>query len=356
LEVNGFPLRESGHSGDEKLVSSGTSDDKNEKEAASRWIVDVPMRSFQGGEYDESSLESSAHRDGVGYYPLLISLYKHLQLELKPTWFTFSFSHLTSTSSAKPTKPQRHRITGPSASSSTYFIYSGGSGLSLPTLPSAAWRSPFGLITALLTVFYNAVCFIILLVLSAATYHGLLGSPASSPWCLGDFVDVPFFGRLYSPFIHNILVPIFSAVGTMTSEAVLNSPFTFFAEYIHTTIGTPHYTLANASAQTVAEKLAHEVSAQGKGHLRLNEEIASISRKNDGGEQDPEGSLGIGFKNGDNITVDRLVVATQASAAGNLLKMLQGSLRGKEAARVSKMRDGLRQVEYTVGNLAREWS
>lgn len=289
----------------------------------------------------------------VGYYPLLISLYKHLQLELRPTWFTFSFSHLTS-SSAKPTKPQRHRTTGHSTSSSTYFIYSGGSGLSLPTLPSAAWRSTFGLITALFTVFYNAVCFIILLVLSAATYHGLLGSPASSPWCLGDFVDVPFMGRLYSPFIHNILVPIFSAVGTMTSEAVLNSPFIFFAEYIHTTIGTPHYTLANASAQTVAEKLAHGVSAQGEGHLRLNEEIVSISRKNDGGEQEkasPEGSLEIGFKNGDNITVDRLVVATQASAAGNLLKLLQSSLRGKEAARVSKMRDGLRQVEYTVGNL-----
>lgn len=93
--------------------------------------------------------------------------------------------------------------------------------------------------------------------------------------------------------------------------------------------------------------------------MRLNEEIVSISRKNDGGEQkkaSPEASLEIGFKNGDNITVDRLVVATQASAAGNLLKMLQGSLRGKEAARVSKMRDGLRQVEYTVGNLAREWS
>lgn len=56
LEVNGYPLRDSGHSGDEKRVSSGTSDDKNEKEAASRLIVDVPMRSFQGGEYDESSL------------------------------------------------------------------------------------------------------------------------------------------------------------------------------------------------------------------------------------------------------------------------------------------------------------
>ncbi|KAK8850379.1 hypothetical protein IAR55_004297 [Kwoniella newhampshirensis] len=300
------------------------------KSDGAKWVVDVPMRGFQGG-----------------YYPLLLSLYMHLGIPVKPTNYAYSFT---------------------SPSLSTYFIHSGSSGYSIPSLPSSAYTSPFAFVRAIGTFLGTALCYILLIALSFMAWHDFLPSPLSSPnLTLGDFTDhlttflsrpitIPIIG--YSPwtplgdifrsFIDTIVLPLFSAVGTMTSSDVYSLPARVLLEYVHSTLGTDHYHFANGfSAADVARSLSAPIRGQGDGHVRLNTEITGLEYAIGGGVRV---TLRTGDREEEGLRVDKVVLATQASVAKTLLRGLEASLKDwgeeKEKVRVGKIRAALEQVQY----------
>lgn len=129
----------------------------------------------------------------------------------------------------------------------------------------------------------------------------------------------------------------------MSTTDVLNSPVGSLLDYVHSTMGTSHFTLATGnSAGTVAGRLAKEVERQGDGYLRLGEEVLDMEY---------DGRVKIKCRSGE-ILVDQVVVATQASAAAVILGMLEASLsqsdNNSERQRISGMRNALREVEYRV--------
>lgn len=279
------------------------------------------MRSFQGG-----------------YYPNLIALYRHLEIPLSPTHFTFSFSHFHPASIFTP-----------------YFIHSGASGHSIPSFPSA--RST--LFSAITWLAY-AGCYILLLALSALSFHSLLPCLFSGTW--GQMVDqislflyhpipyIPLYtplGMVWRSFIARIVVPLFSSVGTMPDSDVYGSPAKSILEYIHLTVGTDHYALAKGfSARTIAELLSAPVREQGEGYLRLGSTITSLRHE---GEQ-----VVLGLEGGEEeLNVDRVVLATPASVSSAFLGMMEDCMDNSDAGvdertRIRRMKKVLSQVRYKV--------
>lgn len=300
--------------------------------------VDVPMRSFQGG-----------------YYPLLIALYRHLGIPLQPANFTFSFSSL-------PPQPDRAlvraRATRPIADD-TYFIHSGASGASVPSIPSVAWRSPFTFVQAITSLLSVAVCYAILVLLSLVTWHGLI--PSSTTFrTLVDTVAARLeqphhrlprtpLGRAFRSFATDIVLPLFSAVGTMTAEDVWDTRASVLLDYIHAGMGTSHYVLGNGhSARDVARLLADPVRAQGRDRVRLGTAIRTMKYRP--AEESKAGEIVLSLEGGEELAVDRVVVATQASTARALLATIEPSLlmhgAKAEARRVSRMHTALADVQY----------
>jgi len=129
----------------------------------------------------------------------------------------------------------------------------------------------------------------------------------------------------------------------MTSLDVLRTPLPALLDYIHAGMGTAHYTLAEGfSAGSIAEMLVKPVREQGPGYVKLGTTIRSTKWE--------EGVVEVKFEGGERVEVDRIVIATQASAAMILLGNLSPSLEVEEKKRVGGMLDALRQVDYRVGS------
>jgi len=274
----------------------------------------------------------------AGYYPRLISLYRHLGIPLVPTYFDFSFSTLLPASRRSASSPSdtSHRT----RSSHTYFTYAGASGISIPRLPSTSFSSLFALLDGLIHLLYTALCFLGLILLSFLSWHrlfpALLGHGTTLDTLRHRLWPIPV-----SAFIDNILVPVFSSVGTMTASDVLQAPLPVLLEYVHAGMGTPHYTLGKGfSAASVAARLVQPVQAQGEQYVKLGHTITRLEHK--------DGRVEVGFEQGAGISVDRLVIATQPSAARSLLRLLSPTLNAVEEKRVEGMILGLGDVDSRV--------
>lgn len=193
---------------------------------------------------------------------------------------------------------------------------------------------------AVLYFFYAATCFIVFLVISLCSWHGLF------PSVLGYSATLDTLRRSLWPlplgsFIDGVFVPIFASVGTMTTEDIRRAPLPALLEYVHATIGTRHYSLGDSfSAGSVADRLARPVREQGKGYLKLGAKVNSLMWK--------DGQVEAVFQDGVVVEVDKVVVATQATSAKVLLSMLKSSLDESEQRRVAQMEKGLDEVEYRV--------
>ncbi|WWC72398.1 uncharacterized protein I206_106360 [Kwoniella pini CBS 10737] len=327
-------------SNDPEKSTRGRSRSRNAKEEGSpeeKWVVDVPMRGFQGG-----------------YYPLLLALYNHLGIPLKTANYKFSFS----------------------SSQSTYFIHSGSSGYSIPSLPSRAWLNIFTLVGDLLTFIGVAICYSIMVLLGLFAWHDLLPRCISRPpdLTLREFtstmssflscpltVPIPFrpypiwtpLGDIFEFFISRIVLPLFSAVGTMTDADVWSLPVRIILEYMHLTLGTNHYHPAEGfSAADIAEKLAKPVCEQGEDHLKLSTEIIGLEyiSSHEGIRLTMKDQTGLDGGRNEELIVDKIILATQASVAKRLLEGLEDSLRSagrdKEKRKISEMRAALGKVRY----------
>ncbi|ODO10425.1 hypothetical protein I350_01020 [Cryptococcus amylolentus CBS 6273] len=317
--------------------------DEGEKKGREGWVVNVPMRGFQGG-----------------YYPLLISLYTHLQLPIIPQHYTYSFS----------------------SESGTYFIHSGASGWSIPSLPSKAFTGPFNLLRALLNLLGVAISYLLLVVLSFLAWHDILPSQLSSPdLTVGQFTThlssflarplrIPFIGwspktplgSAFESFMRTIVLPLFSAVGTMTHQDVFNLPVRILLEYIHVTLGTAHYRLGKGlSSGDVTARLVGVVEEQGEGYVNVGTEVRGLEYAVGGGVRvklrrvvangDGDGGGNREGRGGvESLRVDKVVLATQASVARPLLEDLEANLKTwgeeKERRRVRRMAEALQSVRY----------
>jgi hypothetical protein len=200
-----------------------------------------------------------------------------------------------------------------------------------------------------------AGCYLLLLALSFLSYHHLL--PTLFSGTLGDFttqisnflyhpIPIPFIplytplGILWRNFISDIVIPLFSSVGTMPEDEVYKTPVGILLEYIHKTVGTDHYSPTKGhSARTIAERLVTPVKEQGEGYLKLGAEVKGLKKV---GEE-----VVVELADGE-IRVDRVVLATPASVAAKLLGMLEDSLEGHERDRVGLMKSALKGVRYKV--------
>ncbi|WVO17571.1 imidazoleglycerol phosphate synthase, cyclase subunit [Cryptococcus depauperatus] len=303
---------------------------KGETEGANQ-IVDVPMRGFQGG-----------------YYPLLLALYRHLGLSVVAVSYRFSFS----------------------SPDSTYFIHSGNSGASIPSLPLDASKSVIKFCQALTRLLGVALCYLLLVVLSLMAWHDLLPvcAPdttlrqltASVSGFLARPVTIPFIrytiwtplGDTFKTFVETIVLPLFSAVGTMTLDDVWNLSAKVLLEYVHTTLGTLHYLLAEGyTSADVARLLSVPVKGQGIDYIRLDTEVTRLEYAVGGGMRVLFRSIKEGASGEEeSLRVDRVVLATQASVAKRLLGEVEVSLRHwgeeEERRRVLKMVRGLEDVSY----------
>ena len=127
----------------------------------------------------------------------------------------------------------------------------------------------------------------------------------------------------------------------MTSLDVLHTSLPALLDYVHAGMGTAHYTLAEGfSAGSIAGMLVTPIKEQGPAHLKLGKTITGLKWE--------DGAVEMTFDGGEIVEVDKIVVATQASAARILLGKLSSTLEIKEKKRVGGMLDALREVDYRV--------
>lgn len=151
-----------------------------------------------------------------------------------------------------------------------------------------------------------------------------------------------------------IVLPLFSAVGTMTAADVWAMPVRLLLEYVHTTLGTSHYHLADGfSSADVARLLAAPVKDQGPDYVRLKTEVVGLEYALGGGVRIKlRPAEGLETTAEETLRVEKVVLATQASVSGRLLRNLDKSLKHwgeeKERRRIGKMVQGLQTVKYRV--------
>ncbi|KAI0808936.1 hypothetical protein BC629DRAFT_1075830 [Irpex lacteus] len=275
--------------------------------------IDVPMRSFQGG-----------------YYPQLIALYQHLGVHFRIADFSYSFAHLSPSSSSSPSS-----LTTSSPSSlencdstqrriTTFMIYDGASGrkgISVPSRyfpsgkSSGIWEKLVGYaayaLGAFVLVFFALKMALHSLPLRSSghssspsnfvsittTFHGLLNTPlkiriprrilplpirppphttfrqwvrATTP--RGTLARAMGLDRRWVGFAEDVLVPLFSAVCTAEEEAVWEHPVEEFLDFCYLTIGTHHYVVQNG-VRDVVERISAPLK---KENIHLASPIVSL--------------------------------------------------------------------------------
>jgi hypothetical protein len=246
-------------------------------------------------------------------------------------------------------------------STQTYFLHSGSSGLAFPSLPSVAFTSPLSFVRHTLHFLVVAVCYVLYLLLCFLVYHSIL--PRSRPFsnyitALTRRLNHPIpllplpstrLGSAWQSFAPDIVLPLFSAVGTMSAADVLAMPMGVMADYVHATVGTTHWRLsADTGAREVARRLLKPVVEQGSDHVRLGTQVKALK------VAEGEGGVRV-VLGGEEIQVDTVILATPAGVTAKLLAgMLDEGRDGcpqrliHELERLDKARQALIRVREAV--------
>ncbi|KAL7414183.1 hypothetical protein BDY24DRAFT_414404 [Mrakia frigida] len=277
------------------------------KKASKPWIVDVPMRSFQGG-----------------YYPHLLALYKSLFIPIKRMAFDYSFSHLDSTS--PPTM-------------STHFLYEGSNGLALPSLPASSSR-----FTSLGRLLTYALSYLYLLLLSFSFWLFRWPGGTVEEWTrkVGRGIWGGWVGSQWEKFVEEILGALFGAVGTCRDQDVGGLEVGLLLEYIYLTLFTDHYT-APTSSSSISRALTGSITPS---NIHLSTSITSLRR------DVASSTTSISFttsSSGETITMegfDEIIIGTQANQAKRLLDSLLETLEGSDASEVGEVATSLGSFRY----------
>ncbi|KAE9409396.1 hypothetical protein BT96DRAFT_962482 [Gymnopus androsaceus JB14] len=277
------------------------------------WRIDVPMRSFQGG-----------------YYNNLISLYTHLGIPFRKTNFSYSFSRLTPKSGDSSTK-----IT-------TDMIYNGNSGTAGVSMPSSMIRdrtgvpsSSFAIRAATEACVYGTFVLISIRLLILYLRIMILSIPIFRPHRVEEMtfrtwstMTVPrgFLARwtmldlAWIEFSRDVLAPLFSAVCTAPESTVYDHPVEEFLDYIWLTLGYHHYVALNG-VQEVVSKLTARVQ-----HIHLSSPITSIQTNP---HDHATSSVEVSTSSGPRIYTGfhHVVFATQANRAIPLLESFRRAVQ-----------------------------
>lgn len=294
------------------------------------WSVDVPMRSFQGGEPCILHANIPFMTLTLGYYPQLIALYKSLGVAFRKADFSYSFSFLT-----PPTKDHGRKITAT-------MIYNGGSGragVSMPSILKSQRLKNQGFLPFLLHKTWSTGLFVILTAQLLLCYVMTLfyslpfwRSSKLSAMKFGDWAkNVAPKGMLarrtgmdiaWQDYFQTVLLPLFSAVCTAPEMDIFNHPAEEFLDYIWLTFGTHHYVVVNGVRDVVSHLTAN------LSHIHLSAPIIGIRPD----VQDPR-LASIHYADADKThTLDgfhHIIFATQANSAIPLLSKYAASLPGE---------------------------
>jgi hypothetical protein len=186
------------------------------------WRIDVPMRSFQGGQSCSHPLLDVTLSTGhcAGYYPQLIQLYRKIGVQFSPREFTYSFTRLS----------QLSQQVAPN------FIYNGKNGtrgVSLPSTLQANVSTWIELMIVYMSFFKSAF-----IVLGAYLRLLYVCMPRNRP-CQVSHMNLQEWTTRTTPrgwtsligadtawlaFVSDVLVPLFSAVCTAPAEDIWQHP------------------------------------------------------------------------------------------------------------------------------------
>ncbi|EJU01215.1 hypothetical protein DACRYDRAFT_108544 [Dacryopinax primogenitus] len=235
--------------------------------------IDVPMRSFQGG-----------------YYARLMALYSELGLKPVAKDFSYSFSYV-SPLALLPAEGEgeqgRERLR-------TKLLHNGANGrrgLGLPAelrFPELRAYDPESLLKWSRCAAYNlslfaATCLwllvlnIYILLLSFPLFrpdpHTTLREWSESVRPRSWLLRWTGAGKQWDNLMDEIVVPLFSAVCTCSTEDVWRYPAEEILEYIYLTIGTHHYTVPGGSAAVIRALTTTLPSSQ----IHLSSAVDSLS-------------------------------------------------------------------------------
>jgi len=277
--------------------------------------------------------------------------------------FTYSFSHLLSTS--PPTME-------------THFLYSGSSGLALPSLPSSS--SGFTSIGRLLVY---AISYFYLLLLASSFWLFRWPGGTVEEWTrkVGRGVWGGWVGSRWEGFVEQILGGLFGAVGTCRDQDVgslevglLLGEFCLpslrwlnlkvnssegradrhvvaclslsFSEYIYLTLFTDHYT-APTSSSSISRALTGAIPPS---NIHLSTSIISLRRDPSSSTTSISYTTTTSFSTSPDqpLTMsdfDEIVIGTQANQANRLLNSLLSNLNNSDASSSE-----LEEVETSLGH------
>ncbi|KAI0344292.1 hypothetical protein BDW22DRAFT_1392747 [Trametopsis cervina] len=292
---------------DAHSVSIALQDEKPERR------IDVPMRSFQGG-----------------YYPHLISLYKHIGVRFRKADFTYAFATLTSPSSAPPL----HKTNASQRRISTFMIYNGASGRSGMSVPSSYYPSSSAdhkypsLVDTLAAILLPTALTSLLSHLLRTSLR-LIPLPVRPPpettfrqWVSLTTPSSPVskwagLDRLWEEFASDILVPLFSAVCTAPEGVIWDHPVEEFLDYVFLTIGTHHYVVEDG-VRDVVRRLSAPLS---QANVHLSTPVLALVHNRDSSTPGGEATIDI---HSTSHTVFRgfhhVILATQANHARSILQ------------------------------------
>ncbi|KAJ1311599.1 hypothetical protein OPQ81_010076 [Rhizoctonia solani] len=296
----------------ESLTVRVPGDSESEKEIR----VDVPMRSIQGGPY-----------------PKLMKFYDHLGVALKLHDYSYSFS-------VRPANSQTHCI-------KTHMIYNGASGRAGMGMPSTVYVSQGSNPVSVLAVLFNLVQWLFATLVLAIHYLRLffLSRPSSRTpthlcretlrtW-MERTTRQNFISRAlgWETFVANVIVPLFSAVCTTSTEDVWEHPVAEILDYIWLTFGTHHYHAAHG-VQDIVSRLASPIPQR---NIHLGAEVEALATRSS------ESTASVSFRSTHTDDSDmrilsgfsHIILATPTRHSANLIHSFASKLPESSALRGS---------------------
>ncbi|KAK0555647.1 hypothetical protein OC846_001612 [Tilletia horrida] len=232
--------------------------------------IDVPMRAFN-----------------AGFYPELLTLYRHLNIPGRLSNFTFSFAKAARSLSQKHSNKVKPAQSSSEFVPSPTFIYMGSSGAKgtrIPTLVKRAltpsqifntgqvWSSTvaaFSFCSIFLTYLLGFAHFIVL-----ALYHSWLGHTRdpNHPLATVTLADWARVNWVSTHFLEDILIPILSATQTSRDVAIRQTPCAEVLEFSALMFGSDSFT-PGTGVHAVAKALTSTLRPD---QLHLNSNIVKI--------------------------------------------------------------------------------
>lgn len=334
--------------------------------------IDVPMRSIN-----------------AGYYPRVAALYRKLGVPLRKSDFTYSFATMAESAARdKSSLVADGKASTSSSSSSTAsrvptpsLLYEGSSGIRGFSLPSSLKRRPpspqtsadcisplaqaHAMLDDLTTRFNESRAYLSSVTLFALGYlyllvvslwhhytghtrdpnHPIARQTLQDYFCASSTSS--HLPTLDHTFLHNILVPLFSAMMTVQASSVLRAPVADIMDYVALTFARSHLTAAAGVLE-----VERSISAP------LDPRNVHVECLVQGLRRDKEGRIEIDVVEGSDAAVgvartyrsfDHVILATQANQSATFVESLVEASTSSDEAEKSgliEMLDRLRRFTY----------